>query len=284
MIERLRGSYEERPSVDPGLAGGLREWLEDGLAGAVSQLPATNPPVLINRGTLARVLGQPRPAGDDEIAHDREGADHDGADHPDVNASLALGALVHALFHQVLTSGRPVDGLDDGLAALAVRDPNDRVIEFVDRLSAEQRRALALDVDSHLAQIVEDWSVLPAAWLPRTRARVAVPLAGGRVLLTGLLDVAIGAPSQGRASECIIVARTGTPRPEHRDDLGFLVLLETIRSGAAPWRAATYYTATGDLRVDDITDELLAQAVDRTLGGGHLLCAQTHRPGADQWA
>ena len=31
LLRRLRGDGGPRPVIDPGLAGGLRDWLEDGL-------------------------------------------------------------------------------------------------------------------------------------------------------------------------------------------------------------------------------------------------------------
>ena len=37
LLRRLRGDGIPRPVIDPGLAGGLRDWLEDGLVEVVSR-------------------------------------------------------------------------------------------------------------------------------------------------------------------------------------------------------------------------------------------------------
>ena len=41
LVTKLRGDASRRPVVDPGLAGGLRDWLEDGLASTLGALPPT---------------------------------------------------------------------------------------------------------------------------------------------------------------------------------------------------------------------------------------------------
>jgi len=65
------------------------------------------------------------------------------------------------------------------------------------------------------------------------------------VVLSGTLDLVLGAPSSGRASVCMVNVRSGEQQSWHRTALGFLALLETLRSGAAPFRLATYYSTTG---------------------------------------
>ena len=58
---------------------------------------------------------------------------------------------------------------------------------------------------------------------------------------------------------------------EHRADLHFYALVEALRSPAPPFVVATYYTRTGELDVDPVTEELLVAAGRRTLVGARLL-------------
>src|SRR5580704_6148475 len=56
LLQRLRGQPSERPAVDPGLAGGLRDWLEDGLAEAAAAVDDGALPVRVSKDGLTGVL------------------------------------------------------------------------------------------------------------------------------------------------------------------------------------------------------------------------------------
>ena len=99
-----------------------------------------------------------------------------------------------------------------------------------------------------------------------------VPLAGGRVVLSGVVDLAFGGPAGDRASVCVVEIKSGRRRIDHRGDLHFYALLETLRSGAPPFRIATYYTRTGELDVEAVSDDVLVGAVQRVLAGAVRLC------------
>jgi hypothetical protein len=109
-------------------------------------------------------------------------------------------------------------------------------------------------------------------WLPRTQERLVVPVVGGRVVLSGVVDLAFGGPAGERASVCVVEIKSGRRRIEHRADLHFYALLETLRSGAPPFRIATYYTRTGELDVEPVTDDVLVGALQRVLAGAVCLC------------
>ena len=69
----------------------------------------------------------------------------------------------------------------------------------------------------------------------------------------------------------IVEVKSGVRRVEHRADLHFYALIEALRSPAPPFVVATYYTRTGELDVDPVTEELLATASRRALAGTRLL-------------
>ena len=110
------------------------------------------------------------------------------------------------------------------------------------------------------------------AWLPRTQERLEVPLCGGRVVLAGVVDLVLGSPAQDRASVCLVELKSGARRIEHRPDLHFYALLEALRSGAPPFRIATYYSGTGELDAEPVGEDTLVGALSRALDGAIRLC------------
>ena len=260
LVARLRGEGAARPEVDPGLAGGLRDWLEDGLAEAVAALDAGQGPLRVTKEALNQVLVCEAHLAARRVA-------------PRViSAELVRGAMVDALFRQWVTTGIVTDPWADALAALEAGGDGDEVAGFLAGLDPARREALAAEVVEQATRIVESWPVPAASWMARTQERLLVPLAGGRVLLSGVVDLALGAPSSGRASVCVVEVKSGRRRVEHRGDLHLYALMETLRSGAPPFRVATYYTGSGELDVEPVGREVLVGALHRVLTGTLRLC------------
>jgi hypothetical protein len=245
VLASLRGDASRRPLVDPGLSGGLRDWLEDGLCSL--SIPASTPLVL-NKQTLRDVL-----AGRESIGVRA------------ITRSMALGALMDALFRQLVTIGRVEEPMKDGIGALRIDPRRSEVVDFIEGLTGPDRADFEEEVETQSAVLLGRWPRLSPAWLPRTQERIAIPLAGGEVVLVGVIDLVVGAPSAGRASVGLIEVKSGRARVEDRDDLRFYALLETLRSGAPPFRAATFYTRTGDVDAEEVDDETLISSVRRIL-------------------
>ena len=260
LLRRLRGDGIPRPVVDPGLAGGLRDWLEDGLVESVAALPADVDLVRVNKDALTQVL----------LCEAHQVA---GRAAPRVNTvELARGSLVDALFRQWVTTGVIDEPWSDALAAFEAEGDRDGVVEFVSGLPETLRRRLTDDVSEQATMITQRWPVPSPAWLPRTQERLEVPLCGGRVVLAGVVDLMLGSPAQERASVCLVELKSGARRLEHRPDLHFYTLLEALRSGAPPFRIATYYSATGELDAEPVGEDTLVGALARTLDGAMRLC------------
>jgi hypothetical protein len=259
LLERLRGQVTARPAVDPGLAGGLRDWLEDGLAGVADCGPRDAGPVRVTKEALTGVL-----LCEAHLVARRSSPRN-------VTVELARGSLVDALFRQWVTTGHLDDPWSDALGAVHVDGDGD-ILGFLDAMAPESRVELAAEVAEHAAGIVARWPVPSPTWLPRTQERLVVPLVGGRVVLSGVVDLAFGGPAGERASVCVVEIKSGRRRIEHRGDLHFYALLETLRSGAPPFRIATYYTRTGELDVEPVTDDVLVGALQRVLAGTVRLC------------
>jgi hypothetical protein len=265
LLERLRGQVTDRPAVDPGLAGGLRDWLEDGLAGvmgdgAIEAGLIESGPVRVTKETLTGAL-----LCEAHLVARREAPRV-------VTVELARGSLVDALFRQWVTTGRLDDPWSDAVAAVGVGGDGDGIAAFVEALPAARRQALAEEIAEHADGIVARWPVPSPSWLARTQERVVVPVAGGRIVMSGVVDLAFGGPAGERASVCVVEIKSGRRRVEHRGDLHFYALLETLRSGAPPFRIATYYTRTGELDVEAVNDDVLVSALQRVLAGTVRLC------------
>lgn len=247
VLASLRGDLSHRPLIDPGLSGGLRDWLEDGLC----SLPlGRQTPLIVNKQALRDALA---------------GRDRRNAGPQPITSSMALGALIDALFRQLVTVGHIGDPMTDGLDALRVDQRRSEVVDFVHRLAGQALTDFEDELQTQTAILLGRWPRLSPAWLPRTQERIAVPLAGGDVVLVGVIDLMVGAPSAGRASVGLIEVKSGRARIEDREDLCFYALLETVRSGAAPFRVATFYTRTGQVDAEDVNDELLTSSVQRVL-------------------
>jgi hypothetical protein len=155
----------------------------------------------------------------------------------------------------------------DGLAALAVDDRQSDLVGWVERLSGTERGELGAEVERQAEGLRRRWPALDPSWLPRTQEAMRVRLVDGAFELSARVDLAIGRPAGDVASVAIVEVKSGARRAEHRADLHFSALLETLRSPAPPFVVATYYTRTGELDVDPVTDELLIGAARRTLMG-----------------
>jgi len=245
--------------VDPGLAGGLRDWLEDVLSPAVAGLPSDAVPVRVTKEAVNQVLACE--------AHHLARKSEPRV----VTAELARGTLVDALFRQWVTVGVVGDPWADALAGIEC-DGDATIIDFVGGLEGDARRRLVEEVRAHAASIASAWPASNPSWLARTQERLSVPLAGGRLVLSGVVDLAFGAPCAGRASVCLVELKSGGRRLEHRGDLHFYALLETLRSGAPPFRIATYYSRSGELDAEHVGEDVLLGALHRTLAGAERLC------------
>jgi len=246
VLRQLRGDLARRPLVDATLAGGLREWLEDGVADTVGPSFDRARPLIVDKRLLAGAYGGPA-----------------GRSRPSI--PLARGALIDVLFRQLVTTGRIEAPMEDGVAGLRVAGGQVDLLAYIDHLSDSDGASLAEEVTHQARVLVDRWPTLASGWLPRTQERITIPLSGGAVVLSGVIDLVVGVPSSGRASTGLVEVKSGRKVPEHRADVHYYALLETLRSGAPPFRVATYYTATGEVDAEEVTEALLIESVRRTL-------------------
>ena len=254
LLARLVSPAPPRPPVDHGLAGGLRAWLEDGIAGVgrpdhrgarVGRTGRPERPAVVRDGTLVRGVALARPG------------------------SFGLrdlrARLTRAIFRLVVVQGPLRHPFEDALCAISVTEEGPDLLDAIGRLPARDRADLRVFARARAAAISSQWRPVPAAWLPRTAERLEVPLGGGAVVLRATADLVLGRPSDGRASVCLVRLddlrreQTGDDRPERARRV--LALSETLRSGAPPWRVASYDPGARRLDCDEVTEALLTDAV-----------------------
>jgi hypothetical protein len=260
VLALLRDGSGQRPRFDPALAGGLRAWLEDAASEVVARRGEDAPPLFLG----------PRLLWDESMA----AADPVGTPADPYPTGWVRSCLIRALFAQVVTTGEVEDPLGDALDALRVDPGRSGMAHHVDALPKEARTALAASLRIHIENLMNLTPRFAAGWLPRTNDRVAIPLAGGRVVLNGVFDLLVGAPVPGRATLCALGLTTGGRWAQARTALHYLALLETLRSGTPPFRLALLHSAAGRYGVEDVLEEHLRTIVSHvvvrlsTLGGG----------------
>ncbi len=241
-----------RPSFDPGLAGGLRAWLEDAAYGVVVSRGDLAPPLTLGPRELLGPV--PSPAGADAGAGDaaREGAG--------VSEETLASRLVHALFRRLVVDGAIDDPLGDALDACRAAGPGSAgpaTVASVEAMDEESRAALGALVAAHAAHLADLVPHFAPAWMPRTDDRVAIPLAGGRIVLHGVFDLLVGLPRPDTASLCALGLCPGGSWARGRRALHYLALLETLRSGTPPFRLALLETSSGRYGIEDVREEHL---------------------------
>ncbi len=260
LLDELRGRGHARPAADPALAWGWRDWLEDAVAGAgggAGQHRLTVTPALASQALTC-----------DTHLHDALRTRRD------LSWSRVRQLLVGTVFRQWVTVGTSGEPLAAALAGLAAAGDPAGVLGWVAALPPAQLRRLRAEVAAHARRIRTCWPVPPASWMPRTAEQLAVPLCGGRVVLSAVADLVLGPPAGTEATVCIVRVEAGSPQDEHRQQLHMCALLQTLRSGAPPFRVATWYSESGRLDVDDVDDELLLEAQQRTVTAAVRCCGQ----------
>ncbi len=268
LLERLRVTGRARPAADPMFAGDLRSYLEDAVAGVDRGCPPLDAArSVVTHERLERALSCPphRPT--------------DRSTERTFTVPLACGALVGALFRQLVTVGAIADPMADALEALSLDDRQAPLVDWIEGLVTAERAELGAEVGRQARGLVERWPTLESSWLPRTDETLRVPLRDGIVELTTRVDLAIGRPAGGEATVALVDVASGVRRPGHRDDRAVDALVETLRTSVPPFVVATYYTRTGELDVEPVTRELLVAAARRCAAGIRALL--DGRPGSD---
>lgn len=264
------GDLDARATFDPHLGDRLRDALETGLAQVATELPEGDNLVvakhLLNgvHGCQARWL-------------DEQGRPFEPSI-PIVRGSVAHKALELAVHWP--GNPLPLDLVDEAITRIG--DADHWAADFVAGLSPAEHAELRASAADIVNKFLESWPPLDAKMRPATEARMFTDLCGGRITLKGQADLTLGQPvgSGTKARKIIIDYKTGGPSPDHRADLRFYALVETLRLGVPPRLVVTAYLASGTLEIEPITEGILTATVARVVDGTRTAIALLHT-GAD---
>ncbi|MEW6058994.1 MAG: PD-(D/E)XK nuclease family protein [Actinomycetota bacterium] len=248
---------DDRPVFPSGLAERLRDRIEGAVRAAELDRPLWLGKSILN--DLARCPGL-------------FDAVREGARGPfQFSARFAAGRLAHKAVEL------EVSGRED-------RDPHSLVAEAAERLIEDDGfrtywdRLDGLRRDETLMEAAKTLELFRSTMPPLRRMRrelspstewnIRVELLGGALVLSGTLDLVIGASKgadQGRATRLAIDLKTGRAWPEHAEDMRFYALLLSLRFGVPPYRVATLYLDSGEWQAEDVDRRVLERAADRVI-------------------
>ena len=259
VLDALGARRDERPTFDPRLRLELRGELEDRMAPVAASLPEGTT-LWMSKGTLAGV-------------HGCEGSwvAQDGTPFQ-WSAPIARGTVSHkAIELSIHWRGEhtPAGLVDEAMARLQLSD--DALGDWLASVSEGERAELRSDAVERVAKFLECFPPLPARWRPVPESRLRTELCGDRIVLSGKVDLTVGAPSGMVAGKVLVDLKTGGFATAHRDDLRFYALVETLRLGVPPRLLASYYLDSGRLHPEVVTEDLLRATVERVVRGVELV-------------
>lgn len=271
VLDLLGATPEQRPSFPASLRDTLLADLTDGLHDLTDELDPEDP-LVITKHTLTMVHGcEARLLAERTIPFAW-------------SPPLARGTVAHkAIELSIHWRGRPdpLDLVDESLARLA--EGTDGLGDWLATCSEIDRAEVRALANERVATFLECFPPLKSTWIPVTEGRQRAELLGGRIVLAGRTDLALGRPDGTTARKVIIDLKTGSASPAHLDDLRFYALVETLRLGTPPRLMASYYLDAGRAQPEAVTEGVLRAAVARTIDGIrrlHELTVGTRAPTA----
>lgn len=264
VLAALGARPQDRPAFDPRLRAELRAQLQERLAPLASRLPERES-LWVSKHLLSTVHGC------EGLFLARQAEDFAW------NPANARGVVSHkAIELSVGWRGDPAPGhlVDEAMARLIAG--NDRIGDYLGALGEGERAELHGEAVERAAMFLECFPPLDARWRPVPESRLRADLCDDKVVLAGKVDLTIGRPEGMRAGKVLIDLKTGGFAPNHRDDLRFYALIETLRIGVPPRLLATYYLDGGRLQAERVTETLLASALERVVHGVDAAISLTH--------
>ena len=179
------------------------------------------------------------------------------------------GTVMHKAVELSINWRGPIEPallVDEALARLEdeeSRGPS----EFIAQLSPGERAQLRSYAVDLYTKFEESFPPLKAAWRPVTESAARVELFSGLIFLSTRVDLTLGGPG----SKVIIDLKSGRIYSNHREDLRFYALVESLRSGQPPRRLATYSLESARADVEEVSEGVLQAAVRRVVDGANAI-------------
>jgi len=151
--------------------------------------------------------------------------------------------------------------VDEATSRLA--DDGSPLGTFLRSLSTVELAELRRDAVAFVTAFEECFPPLKGRWRPVVDGPAKVPLAGGRVVLSGRPDLTLGSAVEG--GKVVIDLKTGRPTRHHVDDLRFYALVDACKVGIAPRRLATVYLDAGEPVAEPVTTGILEATTERVV-------------------
>jgi hypothetical protein len=259
------------------------------------------------RRTFDELIGTgPRPTFPADLGYRLRGRIEDGIRGLDLGEQLWLGKEKlndHArcegkFFSAVLGEGPPFEhsaksaagvllhrAIEVDVGAREALDPHEIASRAAERLSEREERFSeywrdldAAGQDEQLMEVVRGVTLFQASFPPLRELRrelmpvaelgVKAELGEGTLVLSGKIDLVLGAPDRAeptRATRLAIDLKTGGAYPEYPEDMRFYALVMTLRFGVPPYRAASFFLDSGEWQAEDVTLGTLERAADRVI-------------------
>jgi hypothetical protein len=241
-------------AFDPGLVEHLRSHLEAGLADLAAGQRIQLSKERLNdldrcEGSFAAALAGERPPFEPTVRN-------------------AVGVLLHGALEADAASPAQEDPQALVVAACEGLASDRRFGPFWSNLDQEARAMIAADALSGVELFRASFPPLgPARRLlaPTAERWVGASLAGGRVTLSGRIDLMVGRFEPRRATRVLVDLKTGGAWPEHAEDMRLYALLFTLRFGVPPLRVASFFLRSGESQPEDVSEPMLRRAADRVV-------------------
>jgi hypothetical protein len=271
-LEKLRPAPEERPSYRSTLKIELRHELEKHTITALDRyIQHTGAkPLFIGKRHLAAVHG----------CEARHLAEEDQKF--EWSVPLARGSVTHkAIELSVNLKGTrdPAELVDEAVARIIERENS--LGDFLRTRDESSIAELRSECAGLTAGFLDTFPPLRKGWRPGTEVSKRVELCNNLLTLAGKFDLTLGMPFDTTAGRVIIDIKTGGASSEHRNDLRFYALLETLVTGVPPLAVGTHYVESGRLAIEPVDEPMLEAALHRTADGVVRLAelhAQTAEP------
>ncbi len=180
-------------------------------------------------------------------------------------ASLA-GTVAHRAIQLALNwRGEPVPGVVvDEAIALIEQEANAKADAVVSIGDAERALLRSGAVD-RVTRFLQDFPPIPMTAQPvlESNARWQPP---GSITLQGRADFVFGKVRGNESTRVIVDLKSGRRHGQHREDLRFYALLETLHRRVPPRKLVTYYLDECEAEIEDVTEGVLESALARVEG------------------
>jgi hypothetical protein len=255
VLDQLAAPPDDRPVFEAELAEELRETLETTLAPIVGHRDRDDA-LWVSKHMLAQVHG----CGAHWLAERNEDFAY--------SIPVARGAVAHkAIELGVHWRGDTTPRALVEEAFTRLEREERAIAHYLYSLDEAERASLAATATDRVTKFEECFPALQHTWRPVLEGSIRTNLVGGRVVLSGKPDLALGQARGRLAGKVIVDLKTGGPAVAHTDDLRFYALIEVLRIGTPPRRLATYYLDSGTLTAEDVTAPMLESAAMRVIDG-----------------